>query len=130
MLLRKHMIRLTIWSAATLFLGLAGIVNPVSQQTASFSEMLAGWSVINLLIAVPGLRKSTRPIEPARFKKLLFFNQWVNVLFVTAGILWFMRGTPDAQGSGLAVAIQGCALLLLDGYLYFSISTASDLGDR
>ena len=81
--------------------------------------MTIGWSVVNILIALPG--RMNPKVDPKTIDDLLAFNLGLNVAYVAVGITLLVLGNPRVRGAGIAVIVQGINLLVLDGYLYSKI---------
>lgn len=115
--LQMHCLRLLVLAAVGVITGLAVARRP--DPVGSFGWMTAGWSLVNAVIALPGFLKPT--LDPRTFDDFLAFNLGLNFAYIGVGLVLWRMGTARARGAGLAVAIQGLILLVLDGYLYWAV---------
>jgi hypothetical protein len=116
-LMVAHCDRLIIVAIAFIVLGIFLMRRP--DPVGSFGWMTIGWSVVNILIAVPG--RINPKVDPKTIDDLLAFNLGLNVAYVAVGITLLVLGNPRVRGAGIAVIVQGVNLLVLDGYLYSKI---------
>lgn len=116
--LRGHLLRLAIWSGASLLLGviLAGLFGSM-ELLRSAGVMTAGWAVVNLMIVAGGWNGKP-PASQAQFREFIWLNQGLNLGYVGVGLsLALAANSAAVTGSGWAVVPQGLALLVLDGIL-------------
>jgi hypothetical protein len=78
--------------------------------------------VVNLIIAAAGW-KGSKPLELSPFREFLALNLGLNVGYIGVGIALGVLGELGVSGAGWAVAIQGLALLILDGFLMARLPT-------
>jgi hypothetical protein len=112
--LRDHCFRLLIISA--LFIIGGGVIARRPDPIGAFGWMSVAWSIVNALIALPGFLNSK--IEPHKFGPFLAFNLGLNFAYIGVGVTMAWLGNPRVKGAGIAVAIQGVVLLVLDAILY------------
>ena len=112
-----HCDRLIIVAALFIVAGLFVVRRP--DPVGSLGWMTIGWSVVNILIALPG--RLSPKVDPKTIDDLLAFNLGLNVAYVAVGITLLVLGNPRVRGAGIAVMVQGINLLVLDGYLYSQI---------
>ncbi len=127
---RDHLIRLRMWAVASLVVGLAALVLVPRLQASTrsfwqhFGIQSAAWGVVDLLIvsaAWTGLvaRDLVGAIALDRF---LWLNIGLDVGYAMVGITLVVFGVrlprrPGLIGAGLAVILQGLALVVLDAQL-------------
>ena len=113
--LRSHLVRLAVWAGVSIFVGLALCKRP-------FGTMTLAWGAINLAIALASLRGG--PPGPGLLP-FLAFNLGLNFAYVGVGVSMFLLAGERVmvREFGAAIAVQGLALLILDGVLYFQIRT-------
>ncbi len=116
-LMVAHCDRLIIVAVLFIVAGLFVVRRP--DPVGSFGWMTIGWSVVNILIALPG--RLSPKVDPKTIDDLLAFNLGLNVAYVAVGITLLVLGNPRVRGAGIAVMVQGINLLVLDGYLYSQI---------
>ncbi|MBI3791669.1 MAG: hypothetical protein HY275_12440 [Gemmatimonadetes bacterium] len=123
---RAHLLRLALWAAVsvlggTLLLGLEWRRVPRAPLRVQFAVQTAAWGLANLLIvwfARAGLE--LRDFAGARrLERFLWFNTGLDVGYVAVGITlalagWVLGRRLGAVGAGMAVVVQGLALLVLD----------------
>lgn len=115
-LLFSHYIRLGIWSVATLVVAFAIFRSSPEDKRRGFAVLSAGWALVNLLIIGASWRNTD--VEPKAVTDFLVFNLVLNVGYIGVGLaLWFLA-KGFAKGAGMAVFVQGLALLCLDGLLF------------
>lgn len=115
-LLLDHLNRLAGWAIGSLLVGLVLILRPEPALKAA-GGMTMVWAAINLAIAL-GTRGGTEKSALASTREFLALNLGLNCAYIAVGICLLIMGKEAARGSGIAVAIQGLGLLVLDGYLY------------
>ncbi|MGU3431830.1 DUF6992 family protein [Actinomycetes bacterium M1A6_2h] len=113
--------RLTVWGGSSVVLGGALALTGSSPAIRAFGIQSAGWGAIDLLIAGAG-SLSKKPPKSSTLRKTLWVNAGLDVGYIAAGAhvavrkpLFGGRITPrEALGHGVAVIVQGAALLVLD----------------
>ena len=113
--LSAHLFRLKLWAILSLLVGGAVLWG---DRRSGFGGMTVGWAVVNLAIAFAAGRGDPGAYEG--FRRFLTFNLGLNLLWIGGGLI-MMRTKSNAwvTSAGLAMAIQGSALMLLDGLLWF-----------
>jgi hypothetical protein len=131
---RAHLIRLTVWGAASLLVGsaLLGLMRVRGHRSAlldHFGIQTMAWGAIDLALALAGLKRlELRDLAGAtRLDRFLWLNIGLDVGYVLVGITLLVLGWRLARrmglvGAGLAVIVQGSALALLDLVLAGQIS--------
>jgi len=114
--LRAHLVRLAIWSGLSLIGGLLLLTRRPPELLRGLAILTIGWAVVNLAIAFFSWRGSP-PTEMRALREFLMLNLGLNVGYIGVGVTMAILGSPFVRGAGIAVAIQGFALLVLDGYL-------------
>ena len=116
--LHAHLVRLLVAGVASLVggLSLAGWV----PRLRAFGTMSAGWGLVDVLIALPGLRGGP---PGAGFRPFLAFNLGLDLGYVGVGVaMWALGGErKNVRGFGQAVVVQGLILLVLDGALWLHL---------
>lgn len=116
-LMYGHLGRLEWWSFFSVIAGLAAPLLMQTRMVFMFGIVSAGWAAINILIAVIG-KKAPPPKSIAHFVRLLAANQIANYFYILMGLgLGLFGDSVDWRAIGLAVAVQGFALMVLDGLL-------------
>ncbi len=117
------------WAAASIAFGLA-LVRRDSPFHKGMGEQLAGWGVINGLIAIFGgigaTRRRRQPdaeliatqaAEKRKLSRLLWINSGLDFFYVLGGVLATRtRGAADERwrGRGVGIIIQGAFLFFFD----------------
>ncbi|GGG15115.1 hypothetical protein GCM10007304_31460 [Rhodococcoides trifolii] len=112
---------LTTWGGASVVLGGALGIAGRSPSIRAFGVQSAGWGAIDLLIAGAGAL-SKKPPTTSKLRKTLWVNAGLDVGYIAAGAHVAVRKprfggritVEEAAGHGVAVVVQGAALLLLD----------------
>ena len=138
------MIVLTSWAVGNMGTN-AFLLRGASGSTAHFYRMNIFWNVVNLALAVPGLRHSliTDPAtiglaetvnEYHQMGKILLMNAALDVAYITGGFLMKEmaksreRKRDILEGYGRSLILQGGFLLAFDIVLYAALqSKNSDL---
>ena len=122
-LLHSHLVRLAAWSITSLAVGLLGFLSKRDTGPRSFFGMTAGWALINLIIALASWNGAP-PRDLGSFREFLFLNDGLNVAYIAVGVTMILLAAqrPPIKGAGLAVAIQGVGLLVLDSFLITQLS--------
>lgn len=131
----RHLSLVGAWGAANAVAGTTVLLLADDTGARAFGLQSALWGVVNLSIAGIGLAGSS-DIEPttvaavrgreARTGRLLRLNLGLNAGYVAAGVAMVALAPADGaegarwRGHGAAVAVQGLALLALDGVAYAS----------
>lgn len=120
--LHSHLVRLMIWSILSLLVGAFGLATVKDSGPRSFFTMSAGWAAVNLVI-VGASWMGKPPAVLAPFREFLWLNIGLNIAYISVGVtMAILAGTRDGiKGAGIAVGIQGLALLILDGWLLASV---------
>lgn len=127
---RRHLWRLAVWGGASLIFGAALFLSRRGAVLRGFAVQNAAWGAIDLLIAVVGL-SSARQLPPPLWAEvfraernwhdILLLNTGLNIAYVVVGLALLAAGKNGVRhaaawrGHGAGVAVQGAALLLLDG---------------
>ncbi|CAN5418450.1 hypothetical protein BH11ARM1_BH11ARM1_09600 [soil metagenome] len=116
--LAAHLLRLGVWSAVCLVVGIVGISTVKDANWRAFFMMTAGWAAVNGIIALAS-RTGAPPKAIAPFREFLWLNMGLNVAYIAVGITMALLAGDRGQVrfTGGAVAIQGLGLLVLDGIL-------------
>ena len=132
---RAHLLRLTLWSVASVLTGTilmtlargsprrSPLLFHVALQTVAWgvAELLLVWTAYGSL-ALRGLASARR------LERFLWFNAGLDAGYVAVGVTlalagWTMGRRLAPVGAGLAVVVQGIALLLLDLVIANQLST-------
>lgn len=114
--LRRHLARLAICSGASLGFGVEALLNMRGEWNHGFGTLTTGWAVVNLVIVA--ISRFGKPPEDLRkFREFLMLNMGLNLGYIGVGVAMAVWGTPWVWGAGVAVALQGAILLVLDGWL-------------
>ena len=99
------------WAVGSL---VAGGLLSLDPRTRGFGRQTAAWGVVDGAIALVGARRQAagRTTEPARLRRVLLVNAWLDVGYLATGA-WLVRRTRW-RGDGAAVVVQGAFLLWLD----------------
>ena len=131
---RAHLLRLVAWGAVSVLVGTAlfAMLRVRGQRSTLlelFALMTASWGVVDLAIALWGMRSlALRDLTGAtRLDRLLWLNVGLDAGYVMVGVTLAIAGWRLARrgamiGAGVAVTVQGMALLLLDLLLANQIS--------
>jgi len=134
------MIVLGSWALGNMGTNALLLRNPSSVEQGHFYRMNIFWNVVNLALAVPGLRHSliTDPAsinmaetvaEYHQMGKVLMFNAGLDVAYITGGfLLKEMAKTRDKKkdimrGYGRSLILQGGFLLAFDILLFTALQT-------
>ena len=93
---------------------LVGTALSADGRTRGFGRQTAAWGLVDGAIALVGARRQAagRTTEPARLRRVLLVNAWLDVGYLATGA-WLVRRTRW-RGDGAAVVVQGAFLLWLD----------------
>lgn len=113
----SHLDRLEYWSFFSLLGGLALPILVQQRAALIFGLVSAAWATVNISIAIIA-KFGPPPRSLVHFARVLALNQVLNIIYVMAGMLT-ASGTNsiDWRYGGYAVALQGFALMVLDGKL-------------
>ena len=134
------MIVLGSWALGNMGTNAVLLRNPGSAEQGHFYRMNIFWNVVNLALAVPGLRHSliTDPTtlnmvesvsEYHQMGKILMFNAGLDVAYITGGfLLKEMARTRESKrdimrGYGRSLILQGSFLLAFDIVLFAALQT-------
>jgi hypothetical protein len=123
---KAHLARLLIWGVASLVTGLGCWAYARAQPTDQpflrhFAIQTGAWGAIDALLAVggrPGL--ALRDYDGlTNLDRFLWFNCGLDVGYIAVAITlalcgWKLAKSRGLMGAGVAIGIQGAALLLLD----------------
>jgi len=123
---QHHVIRLLVWSQASLLVGGVLLLLLVRRRVASpllrhFAIQTAAWGGVTLVIAWLAWR-GIRPLDHAgavRLDRLVWLNIGLDVGYVAVGATLALTGWLGARrlgpvGAGIAIALQGIVLGALD----------------
>jgi hypothetical protein len=131
---RAHLLRLILWSAASILAGTALMAwlrigrrrSPLLDQ---FALQSAAWGAVEVALALAGYATlELRDVAGAtRLDRLLWLNVGLGVGYVLVGVTLVLLGwrtlrRPGLIGAGLGVIVQGTALATLDLLLASQIS--------
>jgi hypothetical protein len=131
---RAHLSRILLWGGASVVVGSLVLALLVIRRVSSplllhFAIQTAAWGAIDLSIAVLARRALTvRDISGAtRLDRFIWFNNGLDVGYVAVGLTlailgWHLGRRLGLVGAGMAIIVQGLALLVLD--LRFSADLA------
>jgi hypothetical protein len=130
---RAHLLRLLIWSAGSIVAGTAVIAwlrasALHSQPLKQFAVQCLAWGTVEAAIGIAMLiRLAPRDVASAtRLDRLLWLSIGLDVGYLLIGGLLVILGRlgkrPGMIGAGMAVIVQGGALVLLDLILAAQIS--------
>ena len=132
---RAHLLRLIVWGGSSLLVGsgLLALLRLRRYQSSlldHFGIQTALWGAIDLSLGLLGLRHlELRDLAAAtRLDRFLWLNIGLDAGYVMVGLTLLVIGwrvsprRPGLVGAGLAVIVQGSALVLLDLLLADRIS--------
>ena len=127
---REHRLAWTTvgWGAFSGVVGLAAASRWRDPWRRSFGLQTAGWGVVDIGIAVVGLRLQERRMralvdayadaaqetERIKLRRILLVNAAADVGYVVVGAVLARDSRPRVAGSGVAIVIQGAFLLVHD----------------
>lgn len=132
---RAHLLRVGAWGAAcvlvgTLLLALVAVRRQRTPLLFHFGLQTALWGLVDAAIAVVAYgRLALRDYEgAARYDRLLWLNAGLDAGYLAVGVTlvltgWLLGRRLGAVGAGLGVAVQGAALLVLDGVVLAQIGS-------
>ena len=118
--LKKHLARLALISVASVGMGFEALLGLSGEWNQGFGTLTVGWAMVNLLICLAGALGKP-PADLQKFREFLLLNLGLNVGYVGVGVTMALLGNPWVEGAGIAVAIQGFILLVLDAWLLVRI---------
>lgn len=119
---RRIMSVLTGWSVGSIVLGVILRRDP-SEATRAFAGQFLVWGIIDLLLAINGLRGNAKTAtlseaetsQKARWlERIFWFNAVLNNLYLAIGYRMTQSEKPARRGAGWGVIIQGGFLYLFD----------------
>jgi len=131
---RAHLLRLALWGATNLLVGTALVAmlrvgRPRSSLIKHFGIQTAAWGAVELTVALLLLRSlALRDLSGAtRLDRMLWMNIGLDVGYALVGttlvvVGWRVVRRLGLVGAGVAVALQGIALAVLDLLLAGQIS--------
>ncbi len=131
---RTHLLRLALWGAASLLVGTALVAlilsgRPQSSLIKHFGIQTAAWGAVELTVALLLLRSlALRDLASAtRLDRMLWMNIGLDVGYALVGITLGVFGWRTVRrfglvGAGIAIVLQGSAMLTLDLLLAGQIS--------
>ena len=136
------MIVLGSWALGNMATNGVMLTNPSSNEQAHFYRMNIFWNVVNLGLAIPGLRHSiiTDPeslslaqtvAEYGSMKRIVLMNAALDVAYITGGVLMKeMAKTREnkrdiLRGYDKSLVLQGGFLLAFDAVLYMALESKS-----
>lgn len=123
---QQHLLRLFLWAALSIVAGTSAITTIVVRRSrspllAQFGLQLVGWGiVIGVLAAIEWQSIHLRDLAGAtRLERVLWMNIGLDAGFVGMGAVLAACGrllarNAGAVGAGVAIVVQGLALLLID----------------
>jgi hypothetical protein len=116
---QAHLKRLAAWAVVSILAGIVIGQLGQSDPVKGAGSMTFWWAVVNLFIALPGLRKSeqAKPVEIPKLREVLYLNQGLNLGYVGVGLTMALGIPGWAQGGGWAIVVQGLGLFVLDSLL-------------
>ncbi len=128
------------WALGNMAVNGALLIKPSSNEQGHFYRMNIFWNVVNLGLAIPGLRSAmiTDPSSLSLVESIGEFNQMSNLLMINAGLdVAYIAGgflmkemaktRPNKQdmlkGYGRSLILQGGFLLAFDIILYTFLQT-------
>ncbi|WP_422006444.1 DUF6992 family protein [Roseivirga pacifica] len=137
---KTGMIVLGSWALGNIGTNAVLLNNPSSKEQAHFYRMNIFWNVVNLGLAIPGLRHAiiTDPAsldmastvsEYHKMGKILLLNAGLDVAYITGGFLMkeMAKTRPNKEdiltGYGRSLILQGGFLLAFDIILYSVLSS-------
>lgn len=123
---QQHLLRLLFWAALSILGGTAVGVIVLTRRLHSpllvhFAIQMAAWGAAIGVIGAIGLRTAhLRDFSgAARLERLLWLNLGLDAGYAAVGAAialtgWIVARKMNAVGAGIAIVVQGMALLLLD----------------
>lgn len=104
--------QLMLWALVCLGGAMFGLWLTLHEFWRPFWFMTGVWALVNAAIAYAGWL-GAEP-DPISLRQLLWINAGLDTLYVTAGLILWMRPKPMHKGFGLAIVLQGFFLLGFD----------------
>lgn len=130
--MREHLYRLGIWAILSIIIG--GLIMWRRWQSESwrhFGLQCAVWGLIDGIIVLFGLQDYSHPdlSATAKLREFIWLNEGLDVGYIGVGVTlmlvrWRVPSSP-LYGAGIAVIIQGLALLVLDGVLLWQLPSVA-----
>lgn len=123
---RAHLLRLLVWSAASVVVGTALYAMLMIRRIESpllthFAIQTSAWGLVNLAIASAGVMRlaERNHASATRLDRLLWFSVGLDVGIVLLGAVlatagWMLARRLGLVGAGIGILVQGAALLALD----------------
>lgn len=130
---RGHLLRLIVWGAASVVAGTVLLALAARGATRPpflhhFGLQTAAWGAIELVLGLLSFRNlAPRDLQDAaRLDRFLWLNLGLDTGYVAVGATlaittWLLGRRWGGVGAGLAIVIQGLALLVLDAQFLFII---------
>ncbi|NUO64589.1 MAG: hypothetical protein HOQ11_13225 [Gemmatimonadaceae bacterium] len=120
-----HLQRLMLWGGGSLVVGALLLLTVARPRRSAllfhFALQTAAWGAVNLVLAASGVRGLVaRDLSAAtRLDRFLWLNVGLDAGYAAVGVTialsaWLLGRRLGGIGAGVAVVIQGLALLLLD----------------
>ncbi|HEX8850914.1 MAG TPA: hypothetical protein VF761_15390 [Gemmatimonadaceae bacterium] len=122
---RAHLQRLMLWGGTSVVVGILLLLTVARPRRSAllfhFALQTAAWGAVDLALAASGVRGlAMRDLAAAtRLDRFLWLNVGLDAGYVAVGVTlalsaWLLGRRLGGIGAGIAVVIQGLALLLLD----------------
>jgi hypothetical protein len=130
---RGHLLRLIVWGGASVLLGtmmllVAARAAPRPPFLHHFGLQTAAWGTIDLVLGLLSFRNlAPRDLQDAaQLDRFLWLNLGLDAGYVGVGATlaiaaWVLGRRWGGVGAGVAIVIQGLALLVLDARFLFII---------
>lgn len=114
------------WAAASVLVGGALALRPATRR---FGRQTVAWGVVDGVIAAAGTagRRRRGPTDPVRLRRVLRVNLAAGVGYVAGGLAAARSRRARVRGwhaDGVAVVVQGTALLALDAWAERALTRA------
>ena len=103
---------LTGWSLLSMGTAVLGLFLQPREKWRAFWFMSGLWGLIDGAIAYSGMFGEPMPLSDV--VRIVQINAGLDVLYLIVAAILLTRQSPLAKGFGLAIAIQGLFLLILD----------------
>ena len=127
---RLTLLRLVAWAASSVLVGTGVLAFAASRRVRApllkyFAVQMTAWGVVELIIGAVGWRTLglRDAASAARLNNMLWLNAGLSVGLVATGLVlatcgWILGKRLSVVGAGVATAVHGLVLLLVDlGYL-------------
>jgi hypothetical protein len=123
---QQHLLRVLVWSGLSVLVGTAAAATVAVRRIRSpllkqFALQMAAWGFVVGIIGSFGWRAAKlRDVAAAtRLERLVWMNIGLDAGYVAmgatlAGAAWMLGRRLGGVGAGVAIAVQGTALLLLE----------------